>query len=226
MTKKNSKIADEVKKDFEQRAYTFEIRAEEKDGEGVLTGRPIVYNQRTDIGGWFEEVIDSGALDGADLTDVRFLVNHDTRKIPLARSRRNNGNSTMQFSLDPEGMRLDWVKLDIKSNPEAAALYSAVSRGDISGMSFMFSVKGEKWDNLDTDYPTRHITEIGKVVEVSAVTFPAYEATTINARGKEALESARTALESARSAEAAKVETEARDSLLELEKAKFYFKNH
>ena len=226
MTKKNSKIADEVKKDFEQRAYTFEIRAEEKDGEGVLTGRPIVYNQRTDIGGWFEEVIDSGALDGADLTDVRFLVNHDTRKIPLARSRRNNGNSTMQFSIDPEGMRLDWVKLDIKSNPEAAALYSAVSRSDITGMSFMFSVKGEKWDNLDTDYPTRHITEIGKVVEVSAVTFPAYEATTINARGKEALESARTALESARSAEAAKVETEARDSLLELEKAKFYFKNH
>ena len=219
---KNNKIADEVKKEFEQRAYTFEIRAEEKDGEGIITGRPIVYNQRTDIGGWFEEVIDSGALDGADLTDVRFLVNHDTRKIPLARSRRNNGNSTMQFSIDPEGMRLDWVKLDIKSNPEAAALYSAVSRGDITGMSFMFSVKGEKWDNLDTDYPTRHITEIGKVVEVSAVTFPAYEATTINARGKDALDSARSAVETARQAEAAKVETEA----LELAKAKYFYKNH
>lgn len=219
---KNNKIADEVKKEFEQRAYTFEIRAEERDGEGIITGRPIVYNQRTDIGGWFEEVIDSGALDGADLTDVRFLVNHDTRKIPLARSRRNNGNSTMQFSIDPEGMRLDWVKLDIKSNPEAAALYSAVSRGDITGMSFCFSVKGEKWDNLDTDYPTRHITEIGKVVEVSAVTFPAYEATTINARGKDALDSARSAVETARQAEAAKVETEA----LELAKAKYFYKNH
>lgn len=219
---KNNKIADEVKKEFEQRAYTFEIRAEEKDGEGIITGRPIVYNQRTDIGGWFEEVIDSGALDAADLTDVRFLVNHDTRKIPLARSRRNNGNSTMQFSIDPEGMRLDWVKLDIKSNPEAAALYSAVSRGDITGMSFCFSVKGEKWDNLDTDYPTRHITEIGKVVEVSAVTFPAYEATTINARGKDALDSARSAVETARQAEAAKVETEA----LELAKAKYFYKNH
>jgi len=217
---KNNKIADEVKKEFEQRAYTFEIRAEERDGEGILTGRPIVYNQRTDIGGWFEEVIDSGALDGADLTDVRFLVNHDTRKIPLARSRRNNGNSTMQFSIDPEGMLLDWV--NIKSNPEAAALYSAVSRGDITGMSFMFSVKGEKWDNLDTDYPTRHITEIGKVVEVSAVTFPAYEATTINARGKDALDSARSAVETARQAEAAKVETEA----LELAKAKYFYKNH
>lgn len=219
---KNNKIAEEVKKEFEQRAYTFEIRAEERDGEGIITGRPIVYNQRTDIGGWFEEVIDSGALDGADLTDVRFLVNHDTRKIPLARSRRNNGNSTMQFSIDPEGMLLDWVKLDVKSNPEAAALYSAVSRGDITGMSFMFSVKGEKWDNLDTDYPTRHITEIGKVVEVSAVTFPAYEATTINARGKDALDSARSAVETARQAEAAKVETEA----LELAKAKYFYKNH
>ena len=219
---KNNKIAEEVKKEFEQRAYTFEIRAEERDGEGIITGRPIVYNQRTDIGGWFEEVIDSGALDGADLTDVRFLVNHDTKKIPLARSRRNNGNSTMQFSIDPEGMLLDWVKLDIKNNPEAAALYSAVSRSDITGMSFMFSVKGEKWDNLDTDYPTRHITEIGKVVEVSAVTFPAYEATTINARGKDALDSARSAVETARQAEAAKVETEA----LELAKAKYYFKNH
>lgn len=219
---KNNKVAEEVKKEFEQRAYTFEIRAEERDGEGIITGRPIVYNQRTDIGGWFEEVIDSGALDGADLTDVRFLVNHDTRKIPLARSRRNNGNSTMQLSIDPEGMLLDWVKLDIKSNPEAAALYSAVRRGDITGMSFMFSVKGEKWDNLDTDYPTRHITEIGKVVEVSAVTFPAYEATTINARGKDALDSARSAVETARQAEAAKVETEA----LELAKAKYFYKNH
>lgn len=208
------------KKEFEQRAYTFEIRAEEQDGVGILTGRPIVYNQKTDIGGWFEEVIDSGALDGANLTDVRFLVNHDTRKIPLARSRRNNGNSTMQFSLDLEGMRLDWVKLDIKNNPEAAALYSAVSRGDITGMSFMFSVKGEKWDNLDTDYPTRHITEIGTVVEVSAVTFPAYEATSIDARGKEALESARSAVETARQARSTEVET---SEELQLAKAKLNF---
>ena len=215
---------EENKKELEQRAYTFEIRAEERDGEGILTGRPIVYNQTTDIGGWFAEVIDSGALDGADLTDVRFLVNHDTSKIPLARSRRNNGNSTMQFSLDPEGMRLDWVKLDIKNNAEAAALYSAVQRGDISGMSFMFSVKGEKWDNLDTDYPTRHITEIGVVIEVSAVSFPAYQQTSINARGKEALESARSAVETARQQKAANVETKAKEEL-ELEKAKFYFKN-
>ena len=212
------------KKELEQRAYSFEIRTEEKDGEGILTGRPIVYNQTTDIGGWFAEVIDSGALDGADLTDVRFLVNHDTSKIPLARSRRNNGNSTMQFSIDAEGMRLDWVKLDVENNAEAAALYSAVQRGDISGMSFMFSVDEETWANLESDYPTRHITKIGTVVEVSAVTFPAYQQTSINARGKEALDSARSAVETARAAEAANVETKAQDEL-ELEKAKFFFKN-
>ena len=212
------------KKELEQRAYNFEIRAEENEGEGILTGRPIVYNQKTDIGGWFEEVIDEGALNGADLTDVRFLVNHDTKKLPLARSRRNNGNSTMQFSIDPQGMNLDWVKLDIRNNPEAAALYSAVSRGDISGMSFMFSVRGEKWDNLDSDYPTRHITEIGSVVEVSAVTFPAYEATSISARGKEALESARSAVETARQQKAAEVDTEADPArALDLAKAKFEF---
>lgn len=212
------------KKELEQRAYSFEIRTEEKDGEGILTGRPIVYNQTTDIGGWFAEVIDSGALDGADLTDVRFLVNHDTSKIPLARSRRNNGNSTMQFSIDAEGMRLDWVKLDIENNAEAAALYSAVQRGDITGMSFMFSIDEDRWTNLESDYPTRHITKIGTVVEVSAVTFPAYQQTSINARGKEALESARSAVETARAAEAANVETKAKDEL-ELEKAKFFFKN-
>ena len=215
----------ENKKELERRAYTFEIRAEEQDGIGVLTGRPIVYNQLTDIGGYFSEIIDSGALDGADLTDVRFMVNHDMSRIPLARSRRNNGNSTMQFSIDSEGMSLDWVKLDIKNNPEAAALYSAVKRGDISGMSFAFSVKGEGWDNLDSDYPTRHITEIGTVVEVSAVTFPAYEATSINARGKDALESARSAVETARQPKADNVETKSKDEL-ELEKAKFFFKNH
>lgn len=212
----------EQKKELEQRAYNFEIRAEEVDGEGILTGRPIVYNQTTDIGGWFAEVIDSGALDGADLTDVRFLVNHDTSKIPLARSRRNNGNSTMQFSIDAEGMRLDWVKLDIENNAEAAALYSAVQRGDISGMSFMFSVDEETWANLESDYPTRHITKIGTVVEVSAVTFPAYQQTSINARGKEALDSARSAVETARQSKAAEVDTEA----LELAKAKYYYKNH
>lgn len=185
-----------MKKELEKRSYSFEVRAEETEQGSIITGRPIVYNSRTDLG-FFDEIIESGALMNTDLTDVRFLVNHDISKIPLARSRRNNGNSTMLLTVDEAGMGIR-VILDTENNSEARALYSAVQRGDISGMSFMFAIREEDWDELDSDHPTRRIKDISKVVEVSAVTFPAYEATEINARSKEALDNARSALEKAR----------------------------
>ena len=184
-------------KELERRSYSFEVRAEQSDRGSRITGRPIVYNSRTDIAGLFDEVIEEGALNNADLRDVRFLVNHDLSKIPLARSRNNNGNSTMQLRVDSAGMEID-VDLDTENNADARALYSAVSRGDITGMSFMFAVGDEEWDNIDTDHPTRRIKEISSVVEVSAVTFPAYASTSINARSEEALESAKAALEIAK----------------------------
>lgn len=197
-----------------RRSYEFEVRAEENERGAVITGRPIVYNSRTDMG-WFDEIIETGALDGADLTDVRFLVNHDTKRIPLARSRRNNARSTMHLTSDLQGLNIDWVELDVENNSEARALYSAVQRGDISGMSFMFSIDEERWEDVESEHPTRHITKIGSVVEVSAVTFPAYEATTIDARDKAALENARSALEKARQSREQDV-----DTFLELEKEK------
>lgn len=205
---------EDEKKELEQRSYNFEVRAEKTERGNIITGRPIVYNSRTDLG-YFDEIIESGALNNTDLQDVRFLVNHDVSKIPLARSRRNNGNSTMFLTVDNEGMGIR-VDLDTENNSEARALYSAVERGDISGMSFMFSVRGEQWDNLESDHPTRRITDISNVVEVSAVTFPAYSATTINARSKAALDNARSALESARQQNADPLDSGA----LELEKAK------
>ncbi len=205
------------KKELERRSYSFEIRAEEDDKGKIITGRPIVYDSRTDLG-WFDEVIERGALDGANLTDVRFLVNHDKSRIPLARSRRNNGNSTMQMSVDMYGLNLDYVLLDTENNSEARALYSAVQRGDITGMSFMFSIDDEEWENLESDHPTRHIRKIGTVVEVSAVTFPAYESTEIYARSKEALDNARSAMDIARRQSAESVDTDI--SKLELEKLK------
>ena len=192
-------------KQLEQRSYNFEVRAEESDHGNIITGRPIVYNSRTDLG-WFDEIIEPGALNNTDLTDVRFLVNHDTNKIPLARSRRNNGNSTMQLTTDNDGLGIR-VTLDTENNSEARALYSAVQRGDISGMSFMFGIRDEEWEDLDSDHPTRYIRDISTVVEVSAVTFPAYESTEINARSKEALENARHAVETARSEEQRSVDT-------------------
>lgn len=185
------------KKPLEQRSYSFEIRADEENERGSrITGRPIVYEQKTDLG-FFDEIISAGALDKTDLTDVRFLVNHDTSRIPLARSRRNNGNSTMLLSTDEAGLFIE-VWLDTANNADARALYSAVSRGDITGMSFMFAVREDEWSGLETEHPTRRIRDISTVVEVSAVTFPAYESTQINARSKEALDSARDALEKAK----------------------------
>ena len=204
-----------MNKNMEQRSYNFEIRAEQNEDEiGVITGRPIVYNSKTDLG-FFDEVIERGALNGADLRDVRFLVNHDISKVPLARSRNNNANSTMQLMPDDQGMAIR-VNLDIKNNSEARNLYSAIERGDISGMSFMFRVDDEEWSELESDHPTRHIRKISDVVEVSAVTFPAYEDTSISVRNKEALDNAKLALDSAK-----RSSIEALASALELEKAKF-----
>lgn len=199
----------------EIRMFDFEIRAaaDEERGE-TISGRPIVYGQRTNLG-FYDEVIEDGALSDTDLRDVRLLVNHNVDMIPLARSRNNNANSTMQLSVVPnEGMDIR-ANLDVENNAEAKALYSAVQRGDITGMSFMFCVDGDKWDDIDSDHPTRHITKISRVFEVSAVTFPAYEQTSITARGlSDALESAKESLESAKAASRAKERQKQRIRLL------------
>ena len=184
------------------RAYDFEMRTEKNEEHGDhVVGMPIVFDSRTNLG-LFDEMIDSHALDNTDLKDVRFLVNHDTSKIPLERSRNNNANSTMQMEITEAGMNIR-VDLDTENNSDARNLYSAIRRGDISGMSFAFLVDGEEWTDLESDHPTRTITSISRVLEVSAVTFPAYEATSISARSEDekALESARSALESVKRAE-------------------------
>ena len=186
--------------DKEIRSFSFECRAEENEQHGTfITGTPIVFDQATDMG-WCQETIARGALDSTDLKDVRFLVGHNTSMIPLARSRNNNENSTMQMSVTDTGMDIR-VDLDTENNADSRALYSAVKRGDMSGMSFMFTVDKDSWDDIDSDYPKRTITSIRKVFEVSAVAFPAYPQTTIQAASEDtALDSARASLESARAA--------------------------
>ena len=185
-------------KNKEIRAFNFEVRAAQNEEHGhFLEGMPIVFDQRTDLG-YCDEIIAKGALDNADLKDVRFLINHNTDMIPLARSRNNNENSTMQMKVEEDGMTIR-VDLDIENNTEAKNLYSAVERGDLDGMSFMFTVDGDTWEDLESEHPTRTITELGKVFEVSAVTFPAYEQTSITARGlSDALDGAKESLENAR----------------------------
>ena len=195
----------------EMRAFSFEVRAEENEQHGTfITGTPIVFDQWTDMG-WYEERIDRDALNETDLRDVRFLIGHNTSMIPLARSRNNNENSTMQMTVTNDGMNIR-VDLDTENNAEARALYSAVKRGDMSGMSFMFAVDKDSWDDIESDYPKRTILSIRKVLEVSAVAFPAYPQTTIQAASEDAApDGARASLESARQQLAEEREKQAED---------------
>ena len=197
-----------------ERRYDVELRAMRDEENGTyIVGVPIVFDKETDLY-FYKETIDRHALDNADMKDVRFLVNHNTDMIPLARSRNNNANSTMQMWIEEDGLHIR-VNLDVERNTESKALYSAVDRGDVSGMSFMFAVDGDSWEGLESDMPKRTITSISKVYEVSAVTFPAYEQTSIQAADvDEALESAKSVLESAKRAEEDEVKrTEIRNML-------------
>lgn len=141
-----------------------------------LEGRPIVYDQPTTINdpaGTFTEIIRAGALDGADLTDARLLYNHDLNKVPLARTPK-----TMQLICDPAGLRM---VADLPDTPDAQSVYTAVKRGDLSGMSFAFKVP-EGGDIYDAKTRTRTIQRIEKVYEISVVPFPAYPQTSVEAR--------------------------------------------
>jgi|SRR5690554_1211138 len=155
-----------------------EIRAEAPAGvEGlVLTGRPVIYDQPTvikDKFGEYTEVIRRGALEGADLSDTRLLYNHDLSKIPLARSPK-----TMRFKLDPAGLTMT---AELPETEEGKSVYTAVKRGDLSGMSFAFKVpKGGS--HFDAKANTRTITKIEKIYECSIVPFPAYPQTSVEAR--------------------------------------------
>lgn len=199
------------KKDLIMRGYDWSYETREEDGQGIIEGHPVVYDQLTDLG-YFDEIIEKGALDKTDLRDVRLCLNHDT-SVVYARSRSNTPESTMRIWVEEDGLHFR-ANLDME-NPLSRAYYSMIERRDIDKMSFMFSVDGDTWEDLDTEHPTRRINSIGSIVEISAVTFPAYDSTEIQARSKEALESARQQLESERQQKRTSLESD-----LELLKAK------
>ena len=194
---------------FLQRGFTAEFRAAGEDGEQkghIVEGLAAVYEQETriaDVFGEFVEVIRKGAFDECDFSDVRLLVNHDFNGIALARSRRNNKSdkpNTMQLTVDENGVNVK-ADLDTENNEQARALYSAISRGDMDGMSFCFYVAedGQRWTK-ENGVERREILKVEKVIEVSAVNFPYYAGTNIDARSldsdKRALENARALLDS------------------------------
>ena len=196
-----------------------ELRAEQDERGAWIEGYPIVFNQETTIGGCCREMILPEAVDESLLRDVALMIGHDFGMVPLAHSRRNNENSTMQLTIDEHGVKMRAL-LDIENNPKAREAYSAIKRGDLSGMSFAFIVGEERWEDLDTDLPLRMITKLSAIFEVSLVAFPAYPGTSVQAASEgDALESVKASLESAREQlaeeRAAQAEAERRTAVLE-----------
>lgn len=168
-----------MKKHMKETRVT-EIRANEpKSSDGlVLSGVPIVYDKPAVINapfGNYIEVIKRGALDHADISDVRLLYNHDMNKIPLARTPK-----TMHLEIGTAGLS---IRADLPDTEDGRSVHTAVKRGDLSGMSFAFKVpKDGSQYNAKTN--TRTITKIEKVYECSVVAFPAYSETSVEARSQ------------------------------------------
>lgn len=155
---------------------TMEIRAANEGDELIVEGYAIVYNQRTTIfevdGIKYYEIIAPGALDNADLRDVPFKYNHSNNMMIMARTR----NKTLQLMPDNKGL---FIRANLINNTQGNDLYKLIKRGDIDKMSFAFTVDKEEYDR---ETRTRKILSFKKIWDVSAVSEPAYDGTSISAR--------------------------------------------
>ena len=159
------------------------FRSDESGKGNVLTGYAVKFNEIADVGDNFYEKILPNAITGESISDVALCINHDGAKLPLARYRSENPQSTLTLEVDKKGLKIS-AELDVENNQDARALYSSVKRGDICGMSFAFVVDEDEWQNSQADKPLRIIKRFKKIYDVSAVTYPQYEGTEIDARNK------------------------------------------
>lgn len=143
----------------------------------TVEGYAAIFDQETDLG-YFREIIVSGAFDGCDMSDVRALFNHDPNQI-LART----ASGTMSVSVDEKGLK---YRFEMPNTTLGNDLLEMIRRGDVSQSSFAFTVKETSW--VEEKYPTpdlRKIIKIERVYDVSPVTYPAYEGTSVQARSIE-----------------------------------------
>ena len=150
---------------------TMEVRAQGDADELRVEGYAAVFNQETNLG-FFREQIARGAFSDVMEDDVRLLLNHDGA--PLARTT----NQTLTLSVDDEGLRYEAILSDTTQGRD---LYKMIQRGDITQSSFAFTIKGEEWDK---ETNTRTITKVGRLLDVSPVTYPAYPQASVSARSK------------------------------------------
>ncbi|WP_301420244.1 HK97 family phage prohead protease [Mammaliicoccus lentus] len=155
-----------------------EIQTDKQSNEMILEGTAIVFNKPTpvkDILGSYNEVITRSALNGIKLNDTRLLVSHDMNRIPLAKSPK-----TMDIWTDDVGMHF---RAKLPDTEEARSVYTAVKRGDLTGMSFGFTCSKDG-SLYDVNTRTRTINKIDKVLEFSIVNFPAYAEASVEARNQ------------------------------------------
>ena len=166
----------QFKKDREFRKFeTFEIRAlEEGNNDLIVEGYALTFDSPTVMyelqGVQYKEVISARALDSADMTDVIFNYDH-VGKV-MARTR----NNTLQLTVDQKGLH---VKANLGGTEEAHKIYEEIIGGYVDKMSFSFLASSNEYDKSTK---TRTITGIKRLFDVSAVSIPAYQSTSISAR--------------------------------------------
>lgn len=173
-------------KELEQRFLRAELRSigDEEDGEDfALDGYAATFeSESTDPGLGFKEILTRGCFARSiqERDDVRALKNHDPNFV-LGRTK----NGTLRLAEDARGLKFR-VQLD-RGNPDHVSTFRAVKRGDMDACSFGFIAREQSWaDMRDADgnlYAQRRLHDVA-LMDVSAVTYPAYGETTVAARSR------------------------------------------
>lgn len=156
----------------------FKVRSNEKK-EKFIEGYFIRYNEETQLmAGMYEEIKPEAVVKSLQKNDIRCLFNHDSA-IVLGRT----GNGTLELRSDEKGL---WGRVKINENDKQANdIYARIERGDINACSFGFMPIDEEIENR-SDGSVKFVVKDIDLKEVSAVTFPAYPQTTVQARKEDA----------------------------------------
>jgi HK97 family phage prohead protease len=166
----------------ERRFFSTKVSMEKRE-EGKtpkIEGMAALFNVVTRIGDWFEEEVMPGAFDDVINDDVRCLFNHNPNYV-LARS--VEGKGTLALSLTSEGLKYSY---ETPNRSYAKDLEDAIESGDISGSSFAFRIKEQKWISRKDDIDLRQIVKFERLLDVSPVTYPAYPDATVGKRSLDA----------------------------------------
>lgn len=155
--------------------HRSEFRAAEDSGKRWIEGYFAVFGDVYQLFEGATESIDKGAFDGALDGDIRAMINHETRLV-LGRTK----NKTLELRVDDHGL---WGRIEVNPDDvDAMNLYARVQRGDVDQCSFGFEILDER-TTVDENTGAVHWTILRvKLWEVSVVTFPAYEQTSVKAR--------------------------------------------